>query len=131
MTLLARDLTTPMSRSAGPRRAQLLAELDAFFFRLYRIADPGDVDYFFETFQTDRVGRSTTRSKSMAITGRQILAEYGRWLPTLTAFRPTRSWILFLATATGIRCDERRIADAVALRSVHGFRNRHAAPAAR
>ena len=38
------------------RRAQLRAELDAFFFRLYGIDDRDDVDYILETFQTETGG---------------------------------------------------------------------------
>jgi len=37
------------------RRAQIRAELDAFFFRLYRI-ERDDVDYIMETFQTESGG---------------------------------------------------------------------------
>ena len=58
MTPLARDL----GDEGGPfrwdedRRAQLRAELDAFFFRLYGIDDRDDVDYICETFQTETGG---------------------------------------------------------------------------
>ncbi|MGH3250229.1 MAG: hypothetical protein ACRDOI_29065, partial [Trebonia sp.] len=38
------------------RRAQLRAELDAFFFRIYGIDDRADVDYICETFQTEKGG---------------------------------------------------------------------------
>ena len=57
MTRLARDL----EGDGGPfvwdedRRAQLRAELDAFFFRLYGI-DRDDLDYIMETFQTESGG---------------------------------------------------------------------------
>jgi hypothetical protein len=58
MTPLARDLGDdgePFTWDAD-RRAQLRAELDAFFFRIYGIDDPADVDYICETFQTDKGG---------------------------------------------------------------------------
>ena len=57
MTPLARDL----GDEGGPftwdedRRAQIRAELDAFFFRLYGI-ESDDVDYIMETFQTESGG---------------------------------------------------------------------------
>jgi hypothetical protein len=57
MTPFARDLED----DGGPfvwdedRRAQLRAELDAFFFRLYGI-EQDDVDYIMETFQTESGG---------------------------------------------------------------------------
>src|SRR6201999_1223242 len=47
LTPLARDLDDagdPFAWDSG-RRAGLRAELDAFFFRLYGIADRGDVEY--------------------------------------------------------------------------------------
>jgi hypothetical protein len=57
---------TPFARDLGDegepfcwdedRRAQLCAELDAFFFRLYGIDDRDDVDYICETFQTETGG---------------------------------------------------------------------------
>ena len=57
MTPLARDLG---DRGAPfvwdeERRAQIRAELDAFFFRLYGI-ERDDVDYIMETFQTESGG---------------------------------------------------------------------------
>jgi hypothetical protein len=57
MAPLARDL----GDSGAPfiwdeeRRAQIRAELDAFFFRLYGI-ERDDVDYIMETFQTESGG---------------------------------------------------------------------------
>ena len=58
MAPLARDLGDegePFRWDEG-RRAQLRAELDAFFFRLYGIDDRDDVDYICETFQTETGG---------------------------------------------------------------------------
>ena len=54
MTPLARDLGDEGEpfRWDEDRRAQLRAELDAFFFHLYGIDDRDDVDYILETFQT-------------------------------------------------------------------------------
>jgi hypothetical protein len=64
MTPLARDLGEEGEPFCwdGDRRAQLRAELDAFFFRLYGIDDRDDVDYILETFQSETGGLSTTRS---------------------------------------------------------------------
>ncbi|MGH3281542.1 MAG: hypothetical protein ACRDNW_20725 [Trebonia sp.] len=58
VTPLARDLGDEGEpfRWDNDRRAQLRAELDAFFFRLYGIDDAGDVDYILETFQTGTGG---------------------------------------------------------------------------
>ena len=58
MTPLARDLGDEGEpfRWDEDRRAQLRAELDAFFFRLYGIDDRDDVDYILETFQTETGG---------------------------------------------------------------------------
>jgi hypothetical protein len=58
MTPLARDLGDDGEpfRWDEDRRAQLRAELDAFFFRIYGIDDRDDVDYICETFQTDKGG---------------------------------------------------------------------------
>jgi hypothetical protein len=55
---LARDLGDDGApfRWDEDRRAQLRAELDAFFFRLYGIDDRDDVDYICQTFQTDKGG---------------------------------------------------------------------------
>ena len=58
MIPLARDLGDEGEpfRWDEDRRAQLRAELDAFFFRLYGIDDRDDVDYICETFQTETGG---------------------------------------------------------------------------
>ena len=58
MTSLARDLGDEGEpfRWDEDRRAQLRAELDAFFFRLYGINERDDVDYICETFQTETGG---------------------------------------------------------------------------
>jgi hypothetical protein len=63
--LAAVVLPTPLARDLGDggapfiwdedRRAQIRAELDAFFFRLYGI-ERDDVDYIMETFQTESGG---------------------------------------------------------------------------
>jgi hypothetical protein len=52
MAPLARDLDDEGEpfRWNEDRRAQLRAELDAFFFRLYGVDDRDDVDYILETF---------------------------------------------------------------------------------
>jgi len=57
MAPLARDLgdSGPPFTWDEERRAQIRAELDAFFFRLYGI-ERDDVDYIMETFQTDSGG---------------------------------------------------------------------------
>jgi N-6 DNA Methylase len=82
MTSLARDLGDQGEpfRWDEDRRAQLRAELDAFFFRLYRIDDRDDVDYILETFQTETGGLKhndiakygSYRTKDL------VLAEYDR-----------------------------------------------------
>ena len=58
MTPLARDLGDEGEpfRWDEERRALLRAELDAFFFRLYGIDDPDDVDYILDTFATETGG---------------------------------------------------------------------------
>lgn len=58
MTPLARDLGDegPPFRWDEERRALLRAELDAFFFWLYGIDDPADVDYILDTFSTETGG---------------------------------------------------------------------------
>ena len=58
MTPLARDLGDEGApfRWDEERRALLRAELDAFFFRMYGIDDPADVDYILETFATETGG---------------------------------------------------------------------------
>lgn len=62
------------------RRAQLRAELDAFFFRLYAIDDRDDVDYILETFQTETCGlrHNEIRDHGEYRTKRLVLAEYDR-----------------------------------------------------
>jgi hypothetical protein len=58
MEPLARDLGdegTPF-RWDEERRALLRAELDAFFFRMYGIDDPADVEYILDTFATETGG---------------------------------------------------------------------------
>lgn len=81
MTGLARDLgdTAPPFQWDEDRRAQIRAELDAYFFHLYGIARD-DVDYILETFQSDKGGLKnneiakygTYRTKNL------VLAEYDR-----------------------------------------------------
>jgi hypothetical protein len=77
MTPLARDLGdggAPFIWDEN-RRAQIRAELDAFFFRLYGI-ERDDVDYIMETFQTESGGLKnndiakfgTYRTKEMILT---------------------------------------------------------------
>jgi N-6 DNA Methylase len=58
MEPLARDLGDEGApfRWDEERRAPLRAELDAFFFRLYGIDDPADVDYILGTFATETGG---------------------------------------------------------------------------
>jgi hypothetical protein len=82
MTPLARDLgdSSAPFRWDECRRAQIRAELDAFFFHLYGI-DFDDTDYILETFQSDSGGGlknneiakyGTYRTKDL------VLAEYDR-----------------------------------------------------
>ncbi|MGH3167210.1 MAG: Eco57I restriction-modification methylase domain-containing protein, partial [Trebonia sp.] len=82
MTPLARDLGDegePFRWDEG-RRAQLRAELDAFFFRMYGIDNRDDVDYILETFQTDSGGlkHNEIRDHGDYRTKRLVLAEYDR-----------------------------------------------------
>jgi hypothetical protein len=58
MTPLGRDLDDEGApfRWDEERRALLRAELDAFFFRMYGIDDPADVDYILNTFATETGG---------------------------------------------------------------------------
>ena len=58
MTPLGRDLGDEGApfRWDEERRALLRAELDAFFFRMYGIDDPADVDYILNTFATETGG---------------------------------------------------------------------------
>ena len=95
MTPLARDLGDEGEpfRWHEDRRAQLRAELDAFFFRMYGIDDRDDVDYILETFQTETGGLKhndinkygTYRTKEL------VLAEYDRMAAADTAGIPYRS----------------------------------------
>jgi len=82
MTPLARDLGNEGEpfRWDEDRRAQLRAELDAFFFRLYGIDDRDDVDYILETFQTETGGlkHNEIRDHGEYRTKRLVLAEYDR-----------------------------------------------------
>ena len=82
MTPLARDLGDegePFHWNEN-RRAQIRAELDAFFFRLYGIDDRDDVDYILETFQTETGGlkHNEIRDHGEYRTKRLVLAEYDR-----------------------------------------------------
>jgi hypothetical protein len=82
MTPLARDLGDEGEpfRWDDDRRAQLRAELDAFFFRLYGIDDRDDVDYILETFQTETGGLKHNEIKAHGEyrTKRLVLTEYDR-----------------------------------------------------
>jgi hypothetical protein len=85
MTGLARDLGDEGApfRWDEERRAQIRAELDAYFFHLYGIGRD-DVDYILETFQTENGGLKhneiakygTYRTKDM------VLSEYDRMAPS-------------------------------------------------
>jgi hypothetical protein len=82
MTPLARDLDDkgePFCWDEN-RRAQLRAELDAFFFRLYGIDDRDNVDYILETFQSETGGlkHNEIRDHGEYRTKRLVLAEYDR-----------------------------------------------------
>lgn len=85
MAPLARDLgdSGVPFRWGETRRAQIRAELDAYFFHLYGI-NREDADYILETFQSDSGGGlknneikkyGTYRTKDL------VLAEYGRMSP--------------------------------------------------
>ncbi|SDG02393.1 N-6 DNA Methylase [Sinosporangium album] len=86
MAPLARDLGDPAEaqpfRWDEERRAQIRAELDAYFFHLYGISRD-DTDYILETFQTESGGLKnneiakygTYRTKDL------VLAEYDRMSP--------------------------------------------------
>jgi hypothetical protein len=82
MTPLARDLDDKGEpfRWDENRRAQLRAELDAFFFRLYGIDNRDDVDYILETFQTETGGlkHNEIRDHGEYRTKHLVLAEYDR-----------------------------------------------------
>jgi hypothetical protein len=89
MTPLARDLGDEGEpfRWDGDRRAQLRAELDAFFFRQYGIDDRDDVDYILETFQTETGGlkHNEIRDHGEYRTKRLVLTEYDRMAAADTA----------------------------------------------
>ena len=81
MTGLARDLedSGPPFKWDEGRRAQIRAELDAYFFHLYGVSGP-DVDYILETFQSESGG---LKNNEIAKYGRYrtkelVLAEYER-----------------------------------------------------
>jgi hypothetical protein len=82
MTPLARDLGDEGEpfRWDEDRRAQLRAELDAFFFRVYGIDDRDDVDYILETFQSETGGlkHNEIRDHGEYRTKCLVLAEYDR-----------------------------------------------------
>jgi hypothetical protein len=82
MTPLARDLGDEGEpfRWDENRRAQLRAELDAFFFRVYGVDDRDDVDYILETFQTETGGlrHNEVRDHGEYRTKRLVLTEYDR-----------------------------------------------------
>jgi hypothetical protein len=85
MTGLARDLGDEGApfRWDEERRAQIRAELDAYFFHLYGIARD-DVDYIMETFRTENGG---LKHNDIAKYGRyrtkdMVLAEYDRMAPS-------------------------------------------------
>jgi hypothetical protein len=88
MSPLARDLDdrgeAPFAVDAE-RRASLRAELDAFFFRLYGIADRDDVEYITDTLEADTGQAAADRpepSESQVNDGRRarkmVLAAYDR-----------------------------------------------------
>jgi hypothetical protein len=80
---LARDLDDhgedPFSWDTG-RRALLRAELDAFFFRLYGIADRADVEYITATLRTraDGLERDENGGDDGERAGQLVLAAYDR-----------------------------------------------------
>jgi len=95
MTPLARDLGDEGEpfRWDEDRRAQLRAELDAFFFRLYGIDDRDDVDYILETFQSATGGlkHNEIRDHGEYRTKRLVLAEYDRMATAEAAGVPYES----------------------------------------
>jgi hypothetical protein len=95
MTPLARDLGDEGEpfRWDEDRRAQLRAELDAFFFRLYGIDDRDDVDYILETFQTETGGlkHNEIRDHGEYRTKRLVLTEYDRMAAAHAAGVPYES----------------------------------------
>jgi hypothetical protein len=100
MTPLARDLDDEGEpfRWDENRRAQLRAELDAFFFRSYGIDDRDDVDYILETFQTNSGGlkHNEIRDHGEYRTKRLVLAEYDRMAAADAAGVPYRSPLTLL-----------------------------------
>jgi hypothetical protein len=95
MTPLARDLGDEGEPFCWDedRRAQLRAELDAFFFRLYGIDDRDDVSYILETFQTETGGlkHNEIRDHGEYRTKRLVLAEYDRMAAADVAGAPYES----------------------------------------
>ena len=95
MIPLARDLGDEGEpfRWDEDRRAQLRAELDAFFFRLYGIDGRDDVDYILETFQTETGGlkHNEIREYGEYRTKRLVLAEYDRMAAAEAAGVPYES----------------------------------------
>jgi hypothetical protein len=89
LTYTAYDMT-PLGRDLGDdgepfvwnekRRAELRAELDAFFFRMYQIDDRDDVDYILETFQTETGGikHNEIAKHGRYLTKELVLAAYDR-----------------------------------------------------
>jgi hypothetical protein len=95
MAGLARDLGDEDApfRWDEDRRAQLRAELDAFFFRLYGIDDRDDVDYILETFHTETGGlkHNEIRDFKEYRTKRLVLTEYDRMAAADAAGTPYQS----------------------------------------
>ncbi|NKY12717.1 Eco57I restriction-modification methylase domain-containing protein [Streptomyces somaliensis] len=92
MTPLARDLGDEGEpfRWDEERRAQLRAELDAYFFHLYGISAE-DTDYILETFQSESGGLKNNEIAKFGEyrTKRLVLAEYARMADAgLTLERP-------------------------------------------
>jgi hypothetical protein len=81
MTPLARDLGDEGEpfRWDEARRAQLRAELDAYFFHLYGISAE-DTDYILETFQSESGGLKNNEIAKFGEyrTKRLVLTEYAR-----------------------------------------------------
>jgi hypothetical protein len=86
MSGLARDLGNPAD--LGPfrwdpdRRAQIRAELDAFFFHLYGVSR-SDTEYILDTFQTETGGLKNNEIARYGTyrTAKLVLAEYDRMAP--------------------------------------------------
>lgn len=95
MTPLARDLGDEGEpfRWDEDRRAQLRAELDALFFRIYGVDDRDDVDYILETFQTETGGLKHNEIRDLGEyrTKRLVLAEYDRMAAADAAGVPYKS----------------------------------------